>query len=195
MVTMIDELNFIGKEEAIAKLIPISELKGYLIWREKEFVEKYGELFYLNEEDNFNCLETDLKNGKSMIAIINSSVLQWEGRASHPWIMVITIKYNGDNLNGMPDQITYELLNQFEDQLLEMLKPKDGLLNIGRETADGVRTIFFACADFRKPVFLVDRTIREFSGKLDVDYNIYKDKYWQTFERFITLDSASEKER
>ena len=39
-VTLIDELEVIGKDQASKELIPISKLKDYLIWREKEFVEK-----------------------------------------------------------------------------------------------------------------------------------------------------------
>ena len=40
-VTTIDNVDFIEKQNAIEKLIPIEKLKDYLIWREKEFVEKY----------------------------------------------------------------------------------------------------------------------------------------------------------
>lgn len=185
MVTMIDELSIAGKEEVTAELIPISKLKNYLIWREKEFTEKYGALRYLEEEDNFNSLEAELENGKPLIAIINSSVLDWDGKATHPWVMAIEIKYNGSAHNGMPDNSTYELMDKFEDQLLSLLAPEDGHLNIGRKTADGSRIIYFASADFRKPVRVMDQTIQEFAGKLNISYEIYKDKYWQTFDRFI----------
>ena len=185
MVTMIDDLSIVGKEEVTAELIPISRLKDYLIWRETEFIEKYGELRYLEEKGNFNSLEAELENGKRLIAIINSSLLDWDGKASHPWVMAIEIKYNGAGRNGMPDERTYELMGQFEDQLLENLVQKDGHLNIGRQTADGLRVIYFACADFRSPVRVTDQAISEFAGKLNISYSIYKDKYWETFDRFI----------
>ena len=185
MVTMIDELSMVGKEEARAELIPIPKLKDYLIWREKEFMEKYGELRYLEEKGNFNSLEAELENGKRLIAIVNSSILDWDGKASHPWVMAIEIKYNGAGNNGMPDERNYALMDQFEDQLLEKLEPKDGYLNIGRQTADGLRVIYFACADFRKPVRITDQAILEFKEKLNITYDIYKDKYWKTFDRFI----------
>ncbi|MCX2478321.1 DUF695 domain-containing protein [Pedobacter sp. MC2016-15] len=184
MLTMIDSLEFIAKEDAKAVLIPIFKLMDYLIWREKEFVEKYGDLRYLEEDDRRNCLEWKLENGKPLFAIVNSSVLEWDGKASHPWVIEISIKYNGAEDNGLPDSRTAELLDQFQDQLVEQLQAPEGFLHISVETADGLSRICFACADFRKPVRVVDRTIREFKGQLEVEYEVYRDKYWQTFERY-----------
>jgi hypothetical protein len=65
-----------------------------------------------------------------------------------------------------------------------ILQDKDGYLNIGRQTANNEREIYFACKDFRKvsKVFYEKQT--KYSDKFEIEFDIYKDKYWQTFEKF-----------
>ena len=183
-VTIIDNARVIGREKAEQELIPISKLKDYLIWREKEFIEKYGAVHYNTENDSYSSMTAELDNGRMLIATINTTLLEWDRKASHPWILHITIKYNGEHNNGMPDNTTYELLNTFEDEIMLELKDFDGYLNIGRQTADGERIIYFACKDFRKPSKVLDAIIKRYSDRLNLSYDIFKDKYWQALERF-----------
>lgn len=182
-VTTIDSLAVVSREEAKEELIPIAKLKNYLIWREKEFVEKYNGYRYTTENDSFSSLEAELNNGKPLIAIVNSTLLEWENKASHPWIMSVTIPFNSNN-NGMPDEKTFTLLNQIEEEIMKELKDEDGYLNVGRQTADGEREIYFACKDFRKPSIVLSTLIPKYQKQLKIEYNLFKDKYWQCLERF-----------
>lgn len=185
-VTTIDNLTVIPKDKAEKELIPIAKLKDYLIWREKEFVEKYSGFRYDTENDKYSSLEAELSNGRPFVAIINTTLLKWDSKASHPWILEVEINFDGENNNGMPDNDTYELLNNFEDEIMFEIKDFDGYLNIGRQTADNSREIYFACHDFRKPSKILYELTKKYSGILNFTYAIYKDKYWQSFERFIT---------
>ncbi len=182
-VTTLDSIKIIGKDQAEKELIPIKKLKDYLIWRQKEFIEKYEDTRYNTENDRYNSLKATLNNGKPLLAIVNSTLLDWDGKASHPWILAIEIKYKG-NENGMPDQETYDLMNTFEDDLLLELKDSEGHLNIGRETADGLREIYFACKGFRTPSKVLDQFQSDYKDKLNIKFRIFKDKYWQSFNRF-----------
>lgn len=182
-VTTIDNLTVTGKDKAEKELIPIHKLKDYLIWREKEFVEKYSGMRRDTENDAYASLEAQLDNGMPLIAIVNSTLLEWDSKASHPWILRIEIQYKG-NEHGMPDNKTYDLLNSFEDEMMLELKDSDGYLNIGRQTVDSMREIFFACKDFRKPAKVISSFQKKYADRLNIDYHIYKDKYWQSFERF-----------
>ena len=65
------------------------------------------------------------------------------------------------------------------------LKDSDGYLNIGRQTADSVREVYFACFEFRKPSKVLHTIKKEYQNKIKLDFDIYKDKYWQSFNRFI----------
>jgi hypothetical protein len=182
----IDNLNITGKADAEKELIPVTKLKDYLNWRQKEFVEKYEGLRHDTEHDNYSILEAELQEGGSLIAVVNSDLLQWDSKASHPWILAIEIPYDGSRNNGLPDQQTYQLLNEIEEKMMMELKDHEGYLNIGRESAAGIRTIYFACRDFRKPSKVVHGIHTAHAPRFAISYDIYKDKYWKSFDRFMT---------
>ena len=182
-VVTIDNLSVIGKEEAQKELIPIEKLKDFLVWRQKEFVEKYEGTRHDTENDNYSMLEGELK-GKPLIAVMNAELLDWDQKASHPWMLNVEIKYNGTNNNGMPDGETYKRLEEIENNILDELKDFEGYLNIGRQTADSTREIYFACKDFRKPSKVLHKIENDYKGSIEIAYDIYKDKYWQSLNRF-----------
>jgi hypothetical protein len=180
----IDTLEVIDLINAEKELIPIEKLNDYLAWRQKEFVEKYEGIRHNTEDDEYSVLEAELESGNTLIATVNRDLLNWDGKASHPWIVTVEIPYDGSNNNGMPGEETYQLLNEVEDTILEELKDSEGYLNIGRQTAKSKREIYFACRDFRKPSKVLYNAQNKYAGQLKISYDIYKDKYWQSFEHF-----------
>ena len=183
-ITILDNVTVTNVAEAEKELVPISKLKDYLVWREKEFVEKYEGVRHSTENDTYHSLQAELPNGKPLIAIINTDLLSWDSTASHPWVMVLTILYKPKNDSGMPDENTFTELDAIEENLLKELKDKDGFLNIGRHTADGERIIYFVCKDFRKPSKVADRVSMQYKDRFSISVDIFKDKYWQSLQRF-----------
>lgn len=183
---LIDNIEFTNSKSAEKKLIPIEKLKSFIIWREKEFLEKYEGIRRNTENDTYSSLEARLKNGNKLIAVVNSDLMYWDAKGSHPWLLRFEIKYDGKENNGFPNEETYQFLNTIEENISSYLKDFDGYLNIGRETADNLREIHFACKDFRKPSKVADKILSKYSKEIDIDYVIYKDKYWRSFERFQT---------
>jgi len=96
----------------------------------------------------------------------------------------LTIKYDRNNNNGMPNKKGYKFLDTIEEVLMQDLKDIDGFLNIGRQTAKGERDIYFACKDFRKPSKVFFKIQKEYSTSFEMEYDIYKDKFWRSFEKF-----------
>lgn len=182
--TTIDSLQVQGREGAQKELIPIEKLKDYLAWRQKEFIEKYEGVRHDTQNDSYSVGEVKLKNGHTLFAVINTDLLVWDSKASHPWLLNVEIRYDGKNNNGMPDEATYKLLDEIENELTSRLKDSDGYLNIGRQTADSTRNIYLACKDFRAPSKVVHCIQQRYAGQLELSYDLYKDKYWQSFERF-----------
>lgn len=180
----VDNLKVVGRDEAEKELIPIEKLKDYLNWRQKEFTEKYEGVRHDTENDEYSILEAKLESGNAVIAVVNTDLLQWDSKASHPWILSVEIPYDGSNNNGMPEEETYKLLDEIEEQIMAELKDFEGYLNIGRQTAKNVREIYVACRDFRKPSKVLFEIQKKYAGQLEVSYDIYKDKYWQSFNRF-----------
>ena len=182
-LTQIDNFRIAGKGEAEKELIPIEKLKDYLNWREREFIDKHKGSKIQTNEDSFSLFEATLTNGFPLIATVNTDLLRWNKKASHPWISVLRIEYKGDDESGFPDNEDYEMLNAIEDEILIDLKTEEGDLNIGRETAEHIREIYFASKDFRKISKILAETTRKYP-QYNITFEIYKDKYWQSFERY-----------
>lgn len=180
----IDNLTTTSKKEAQKELISIDKLKDFVAWRQKEFIEKYEGVRYNTANDTYSILEAELESGNKLIAVINTELLNWDSKASHPWISVLTLKYDGSNNNGMPHEKDYKLLDVIEEEIMQELRDIDGFLNIGRQTAKEERDIYFACKDFRKPSKVFYNIQQKYSDSFDIEYDIYKDKYWQSFNRF-----------
>lgn len=183
---MVDVVQVAAPAEG-QELIPIEKLQGYLIWRQKEFVEKYEGVRYGTEEDSYSTMEAEDENGAPVFAIINQDLMSWDAKASHPWMLIVEIKFDGAENEGLPDEATNDLMNEFEDEILRRLPDVDGYLNIGRETYKGTRTIYFACKEFRQSSKKMATLIHAYSGKLDVSYDIFKDKYWMTMNHLKPL--------
>jgi Family of unknown function (DUF695) len=181
--TLIDGVSVTGINAKNKDLIPIEKLPDFLKWREKEFIEKDKGFRTGKEEDTFSTYEAETKEGLPIIAVMNDGLLDWDAKSSHPWMMVIEFTYKSDN--GMPNDTTYKLMDEFDDTLSELLKPKEGYLNIGRQTGGSKRILYFACKEFRHSSKTTFHLIEKYKNKLDMTYEIYKDKYWMTLSRFM----------
>ena len=95
------------------------------------------------------------------------------------------IKYDGKNNDGMPNESTYQLLDEIEVKIMEQLIDSEGYLNIGRQTADSIREVYLACIEFRTPSKVLQNIKKEYQNRIELDFDIYKDKYWQSFNRFM----------
>ena len=180
----VDLMKVNGPDSTTDEIISIEKLPEYLNWREKEFIEKYEGTRHNTETDQYGSFKGATKDDLPVFAVMNTSLLNWESKGSHPWIAVIKIEFDGTNNNGLPDELTYQLLDKFEDELMTELIDFEGYLNVGRETYDGLRKIFFACKDYRKPSRVLYNVSRKYTDFSSIEYDIYKDKYWQTFARF-----------
>lgn len=183
-VSGLDEVRFGHKEDSSDELIPISKLKDFLTWREKEFVEKYDATKYDPANDSFGMLQADLQSGNKLIAVVNSGLLEWDNKASHPWIATVEVQYDGKKNNGMPDENTSAVLEEIQETIEKALPDTDGYLHIGRQTAQNNREIYLASREFRRLSKALDEVKHQYSDRIALDYSIVKDKYWLSMERF-----------
>jgi len=184
MATQIDEVTVAAACPEGKEPIPISKLGEFLVWREKELVEKYEGTRHDTDSDKYSLLEAEDKEGLPLIAVVNRELLEWDAKASHPWMMVIEISFDGKGRNGMPDKATSSVMDDLEDELAQQLTDAEGYLNLGRQTYKGERAIFFACKEFRRSSKITADLINQYHGRLDIKYDIYKDKYWMSMDRF-----------
>ena len=180
----IDNLEVTGKNNAEQELIPVEKLKDYLIWRQKEFIEKYEGVRYESENDMYSIMEAKLQSGLPLIASVNTAILEWDAKASHPWIAVVDIEYDGSDFNGLPKKPINDFLYKIEEEISDALKQFDGNLHIGRQSTKNVRKIYYACKDFRNSSKAIYSIERRYEGQAKMSYKIFKDKYWQTLDYF-----------
>jgi Family of unknown function (DUF695) len=184
LATSIDEITILSPDEVKKDLISIDKLKSYLKWRQSEFVEKYIKTSQITLNDSYTVLEGNDNDDNRILAVINTEILNWDEKASHPWILKLEIPFNQVTTDGMPDDTTFNLLNDIENEITSDLKSVEGYLHIGRETKNFKRYIYFACADFRKPSKILHQLKIKHKDQFEIFFDIYKDKYWLTFKRF-----------
>ncbi|SFW84443.1 DUF695 domain-containing protein [Chitinophaga sancti] len=181
--TVIDAVDIAGPENAGRELIPIHKLKAYIDWREKEFVEKYDGLGFDKERDSYTALQAEDPNGIPMLMVVNAGAMQWEYPASYPWILEYIIKYPDDDNAGLPGEKTMELMETIEEEL-RVLLAGDDFMDIGRVTSENRRSIYFTCREFRAPVKAADTIHRKYEPQIEIEWDVYKDKYWQSLDIF-----------
>lgn len=186
-VTAIDSLTVEPWPENDPDLVPIEKIKDYIIWREKEFVEKYEGLRYDTENDGYSSFEAQLEDGSPLIAIINTDLIAWDAKASHPWGCILTINYDGATNNGLPTNDDLDYMNRIEDEVMAELKDSDGYLNVGRQTGADKRDIYFSCKDFREPSRVFDAIEKKYEQQFQIEIDIFKDKYWTLHNRFMGI--------
>jgi len=179
--TKIDRLSVEHNVNSDKELNPISKLNEYINWREKEFIEKYEGVFLNSDESNYSSLEWD-KGDKAIVGIVNSDIIKWDKKASHPWVIVITITFDEHENNGMPNPEALQTYYQFEDKLRELLPDKDGYIHVAQTTGLGKREIYYATKDFMKPIQILEETKSETNFEYNVE--VFKDKYWKSMNHF-----------
>ncbi|MGX1754101.1 DUF695 domain-containing protein [Sphingobacterium sp. NPDC055346] len=184
MIQCIDKIDVRGPQNLQEELIPLNKLVDYINWREKEFVEKYQDVRHDSSDDRFSGFEGTVEGGKTILSTINTSVLDWDHKASHPWILVIMNAYDSETDAGFPSPETYEDISRFEEDLEEELPSRDGYIFLGSETVDGLRETFIACREFRKATEVMERLLIKYHDQLNLSFDFFKDKYWQSFERY-----------
>ncbi|WP_165305056.1 DUF695 domain-containing protein [Pedobacter sp. SYP-B3415] len=182
--TTIDHLRIISKSEEPEELIPVEKLPAYLVWREKEFVEKYDGMRRTTGEDAFQSFEGQTNDGTRIVAVLNTTLLDWDAKASHPWFVNIELSYTAEGDSGFPNETDLGLMEALEEELMARLPEQNGYLNLGRETGGGKRHIFFACREFRQPARTLKQMAERSGAQLRISFDIYKDKYWRTLAHF-----------
>lgn len=183
-LTTVDEFEVVDASSIQEELVPIEKINDYLNWRQKEFIEKYEGKRKDTEADEYVVYEAELQSGNRGIATFNKDLLTWDSKASHPWILVVKAEYDTKRSDGLPDDKIAAELNALEDLFMAELKDEKAYLNIGRESGDWLRETYFACKEFSWCSKKVDEIIRAYEGPVKLEYEIYKDKYWKSFEKY-----------
>ncbi len=180
----IDHIELRGPGKDIDELISVEKLKDYIIWREKEFLEKYQQVNYNSLEDELTLFEGTVDQGIPMLSVINCKALEWEYKASHPWMLVIIQNYQPKDELGLPDDSSLNLFENIQSDMETLLPESAGYIQIGTETLDGRRELFIACREYRQATRMAKLIQQKYQQRMEIDFDIFKDKYWKTFNNY-----------
>lgn len=96
--------------------------------------------------------------------------------------MIIKIKFDENENNGMPNNDSLQEYYQFEDKLREPLPDKDGYVHVAQTTGLGERQIYYANKEYAKPIQTLERLKSQV--KFNYEFDIFKDKYWLSMKHF-----------
>jgi hypothetical protein len=184
LATQVDSVSVASAADVPGDLIPIEKLSDYLDWRQAEFVEKYQTITYDTTNDHYTLLEGETSKGMPAIASVNETLLRWDAKPSHPWILAIHLEY-APHEQGMPAAETIQILTRLEEEIERYLPNWDGHLHVARQTFDGCRTIHFACRHFQKPALVLQDIAERNKQQMTIKWEVFKDKYWQSLSSFL----------
>ncbi len=189
-VQSIDQIKIIATPEDKSQMIPIEKLVDYINWRETEFVEKYTSSQSYQLHEAYNVLTATLENNQQLVAIINTALLEWDAKASHPWIGIFSITFNANTPNGFPDDAMHTQLEQIEHNICLQLKEKQGVLYLGRQTLNSTRELFFTAKDYVYISKIFYAAKNHFEPQFEIHTDIFKDKYWVTFDKYRVAEES-----
>lgn len=182
--SIIDEFNVGSLEKnKVQHIIPIVQLGEYLNKRNESIIHKNENIYYDSTDDNFTFFENEVEDEEKLYAEINTDLLNWKYKSSHPWILTVKINFEQSEDNGLE---TDEFLDILQNNISELFSEKAGIVYLGRQTTENLREIFWVCKEYKSPCILIEKMNNNL--QIDnfplLDYVIYKDKYWRTFEHF-----------
>lgn len=186
LVNTLDTIRMISKAEALAAhktLVPMHKLPAFLVWRQTEFVECYEASYVPPPEEEHGVFEATLPNGNRVVANACLTLLDWDAKASHPWVVIVSTQYNGTANKGLPSEDEYQTFQLIEDTVLDAVLPT-GTLPIGREFGDNLFDIFLVSKDFRGISKKLDQLKLQNPDLYTFEVYLYRDKYWKTYKRF-----------
>ncbi|HTF82825.1 MAG TPA: DUF695 domain-containing protein, partial [Cytophagales bacterium] len=128
-------------------LIPIEKLESYLVWREKEFLQRYENSTYTFPKESFAVLEGE-QDDKPVVAVVNQAWADWPYKPLFSWLIRVEIKYAG-NEEGLPNQDQIQLIQELEDAVIER-QNQSQICVVGRVTSDHLSTLFIYSNEYKE---------------------------------------------
>lgn len=182
MSTELDYIDIDHKVDPSVELVPISKLVNYINYRQKEFTERYEATIHDSENANYATFE-GTRNDLPLIGMVNEDLLNWDKKASHPYVMIVSIKYDKEVNNGLPNRALLDQFHEFEEKIRTVLPDHEGYLHVAQTTGEGVRDIFLANKSYTKPITTLQQLKNEVSFEFEID--IFKDKYWRCMNHLM----------
>jgi hypothetical protein len=184
--TLIDDMDFGPVPEDSSALIPVAKLDSYLLWREKEFVEKYQAGQIEKVPELFNVIEGQDEEGNIMIAIVNTAYEHWPYKPAYQWLLSVSMEYEAAE-SGLPNEKMLAAMQSEEEQVIKMLIGQSETIYVSSKTFKGARTACFYTRSYELPSQLMHAWADQHPNSVISGFFVEKDKYWRCLEEFWGL--------
>lgn len=179
----IDYFDLVAEGDVDGKdLIPIEKLESYLVWREKEYLQKYEEVSFEIPKENYALLEGSQED-TPVIAVVNQGWADWPYKPIFSWLIRVSIKFEG-NAEGLPNKEQLETIQTLEDKVIDGIDPAKTCV-VGRVTSANTSTIYLYANEYKDCSRTIFGILNTFDTEMEIDYFMSKDKYWAAVERFL----------
>jgi hypothetical protein len=185
------EIKAVPSVEEKIDLIPLTKLNDYLVWRQKEFIEKYEHTDKILPEEKWTVLQATGEKGGFMIATMNTAYASWEYQSAYPWLVQVNIQFKGNN-NGMPHKNQSEYLQNQEDIMIELLAKNNLALYLGHSTHDYERSIYWYSHNYNTVSKMIHPFVEQMPNEYKVVFFIKKDKYWRAMDWYFNAKKEEE---
>lgn len=98
----IDHVTVCSKQDAEKRVNTNRQIKEYFNFKNSE-ISRLNSIQYDHiDSDEYSILEGQTDDDQPLSVMLNSSILEWEHKASHPWMFVMDVTYQGQDYQGMP---------------------------------------------------------------------------------------------
>lgn len=158
---------------------PLNLLKPLLEAQNTALMAFRNEVWENRGKEQYLTLQGIFDNGLPYTSILNHSAAKYSSKPAYPWILCIQMPYQGAANKGMPQQETLRNMQHIEDAIIAELQPTTDYIHLGSETGANLRVVYFAAKDFRKASHILYKTLHAQRSRAELNYQIYRDPYWQ----------------
>lgn len=152
-------------------------------------MERFPEEIYVLREGQFE--------GLYAVLMLNHSLKKYPYKKEYPWNLKITVDIVDQNEQGLPTQSEADILNNFEDQIVNLLLGVCEFHFIGRTTWNGLRTLMFYLDSPEKAhealQVLIERIevmkANNSDAMREFEYEIREDKEWGKVNYYFDYDN------
>jgi len=138
-------------------------------------------------KESFSVVKGELSNGKSLFGSINMSYKNYDKKNDYPWCLEINIVLNLDSLyeNGLPHKSESDVVNKFEDDLVDNLKKVVTVHYIGHMYNDSFLDVYIYLDNPDKANDYLKQEVNKVGIIRGFAYKIKKDPDWSTAQPFF----------
>jgi len=158
----------------ISLLLPVF---GYR-WQKRSAVYPKG---------NFSIVQGKLSDGKPFIGSVNMAYKGYAEKVNYPWCLEISIALDSGGVyeNGLPRQSESNIVNEFDDRLLEHLKEVATVHYIAHIYNDNFLDIYMYLDEPEQANAYLKQEVNKEGVTRPFSYRISKDNEWKTVQRLF----------